>query len=55
MGIKQSSATVFIDFKKAYNSVRREGFYTILIEFGILMKVASLIKICLLNCIAESE
>jgi hypothetical protein len=35
---------LFIDFKKAYNSVRREVLYNILIEFGIPMK---LVKICL--------
>jgi len=45
----------FIDFKKAYNSVRREVLYNILIELGILMKVVRLIKMCLLKCIAESE
>jgi len=27
---------LFIDFKKAYDSVRREVLYKILIEFGIL-------------------
>jgi hypothetical protein len=26
---------LFIDFKKAYDSVRREAFYNILIEYGI--------------------
>jgi hypothetical protein len=30
---------LFIDFKKAYDSVRREVLYNILIEFGIPMKV----------------
>ena len=41
------------DFKKAYESVRREILYNILIEFGILMKLARLIKMCL-KYIAES-
>jgi hypothetical protein len=30
---------LFIDFKKAYDSVRREFLYNILIEFGIPMKL----------------
>jgi hypothetical protein len=36
-----------IDFKEAYNSVRREVLYNILIEFGVPMKLARLIKIFL--------
>jgi hypothetical protein len=35
---------LFIDFKKAYDSVRREVLYNILIEFGIPMKSVRLIK-----------
>ena len=38
---------LFIDFKKAYDSFRREVLYNILIEFGTLMKLVSLIKMCL--------
>jgi hypothetical protein len=38
---------LFIDFKKAYTSVRREVLYTILIEFGIPRKLVGLIKMCL--------
>jgi len=38
---------LFIDFKKAYDSVRREDLYNILIEFGIPMKLLRLIKMCL--------
>jgi hypothetical protein len=38
---------LFIDFKKASDSVRREVLYNILIEFGIPMKLVRLIKICL--------
>ena len=37
---------LFIDFKKAYDSVRREVLYNILIEFGIPMKLVRLIKKC---------
>jgi hypothetical protein len=35
---------LFIDFKKAYDSVRREALYNILIEFGIPKKLVRLIK-----------
>ena len=38
---------VFIDFKKAYDSARREVLCNILIEFGIPMKQVRLIKMCL--------
>jgi len=35
---------LFIDFKKAYDSIRREVLYNILIECGIPMKLARLKK-----------
>jgi len=38
---------LFIDFKKAYDSDRREVLYNILIEFAIPMKLVRLIKVCL--------
>ena len=38
---------LFIDFKKAYDSVRRDVLCNILIEFGIPMKLVRLINMCL--------
>jgi len=38
---------LFIDFKKAYDSVRRAVLHYILIEFGIPMELVRLIKMCL--------
>ena len=38
---------LFIDFKKAYDSVRREALYNILVEFGIPKNLVRLIKMCL--------
>jgi len=38
---------LFIDFKKAYDSIRREVLCKILIEFGIPRKLVRLIKKCL--------
>jgi hypothetical protein len=38
---------LFIDFKKAYDSVKREALYNILLEFGIPKKLVRLIKMCL--------
>jgi hypothetical protein len=38
---------LFIDFKKAYDSMRREVLYNILIEFGVPLKLVRLIKMCL--------
>jgi len=37
----------FIDFKKAYDSVKREVLHNIVIEFIIYMKLVGLIKMCL--------
>ena len=37
---------LFTDFKKAYDSVRREVLYNVLIEFGIPKKLVSQVKMC---------
>ena len=36
---------LFIDFKKVYDSFRRDALYNILIEFGIPMEETELIKL----------
>ena len=38
---------LFLDFKKAYDSVRREVLYNILIELSVPKKLVRLIKMCL--------
>jgi hypothetical protein len=38
---------LFIDFKKAYDSIKREVLYNILFEFVIPKKLVRLIKLCL--------
>jgi hypothetical protein len=38
---------LFIDFKKAYDSVRREVLYITAIEFGFTMKLVRRLKMCL--------
>jgi len=38
---------LFTDFKKAYDSTKRESLYDILIKFGIPKKLVRLIKTCL--------
>jgi hypothetical protein len=38
---------LFIDFKKAYDSARKEVLYNVFIEFGIHIKPVKLIKMCL--------
>ena len=38
---------LFIDFKKAYDSVRKEVLYNTLMEFGVPKKLIRLIKMCL--------
>jgi hypothetical protein len=38
---------LFVDFKKAYDSIKREVLYDIVIKFGVLMKLVRLINMCL--------
>jgi hypothetical protein len=38
---------LFIDFKKGYDSIKREVLYKILVEFGITKNLVRLIKMCL--------
>ena len=47
MKYNEAKHQLLTDFKKAYDLVRREVLYNILIEFGIPMKLARLIKMCL--------
>jgi hypothetical protein len=38
---------LFVDFKKACDSIKREVLYNILLEFGVPKKLVRLIKMCL--------
>jgi len=43
----------FIDFKKAYDSIKRKKLYSILIRFGILKKIVQLVRMCLSDPISR--
>ena len=43
----EEARQLFVDYKKAYDSVRREVLYNILIKFGIPLTLVKLLKICL--------
>jgi hypothetical protein len=47
LGYNGTVHQLFIDFKKAYDSIRSEVLYNIFIEFGIPRKLVGLIKMCL--------
>jgi hypothetical protein len=42
----ETAHRLFVDLKKAYDLVRRDVLYNILIEFGVSMKLVTLIKMC---------
>jgi hypothetical protein len=44
---KETVHQLFVDSKKAYDSVRKEVLHNILIEFGVPMNLIRLIKMCL--------
>jgi len=44
---------LFIDFKKAYDSIKRENLYSILIRFGIPKTLVQLVKMCLKDPISR--
>lgn len=46
---KQNILQLFIDFKKAYDSIHRDSLYNIMDEVGIPKKLIDLIKICVEN------
>jgi len=54
MAISETVHQLFSDFKRDYDSLRREVLYNILNEFGITIKLVRLIKMCLMNPIAQS-
>jgi hypothetical protein len=46
MGIQWVSASAIYNLKKACDSVRREAFYNIRIQFGISLILVRLITVC---------
>ena len=43
----QSVHQLYIDFKKVYDSIKRERMYEILTRWGIPKKLANLVQVCL--------
>jgi hypothetical protein len=46
LGYSEALLESFVDFKKVYDSVRREVLYNVLIELCIPMKLVRLIEMC---------
>lgn len=46
---RQNIWQVFVDFKKAYDSIHRDSLYNIMHEFGFTSKLISLTKLCMNN------
>jgi sorting nexin-29 len=46
---RQNVWQLFIDFKKAYDSVHRESLYNIMHEFGFPRKLIGIVKLCIEN------
>jgi hypothetical protein len=57
MEVQEVSTSAIINLKKAYDVVRREILYNILMEFGVPMKLVRLIKIrvCLNETCSEVQ
>jgi hypothetical protein len=53
--VRQCIICVCIEFRKAFNSVRREILYNILIEFVIPIKLLRLIRMCLNETVTKSR
>jgi hypothetical protein len=45
--VNETVPQLFTDFNKAYDSVRREVLYSILIEFVVPLKLVRMIKMCI--------
>jgi hypothetical protein len=54
-GLNKAVHQLFTDFKKAFDVVKNEVLYNILIESGISMKLVRLIKIVWMQPLKESE
>jgi sorting nexin-29 len=46
---RQNIWQLFVDFKKAYDSIHRQSLYNIMEEFGIPQKLVTLTKMCMEN------